>query len=65
MTAWFFMRTNLKVLHVGQELSRGELVVLVVELGHVVEILARQRPPPEGNAAGHLPVRRSPTQRVE
>lgn len=53
------------MLHVRQELSWGEPFVVVVELRHIVEILARQRPPAEGDEAGHLPVRGPPAKRVQ
>lgn len=51
---------NLEMLHVRQELPWGEPRVVVVELRHVVEVLARQWPPAKGDEAGHLPVRRPP-----
>lgn len=57
--------SNLKKFHVGQELSRGEPLVVIVELRHVVEVLTGQRPPTEGNDAGHFPVRRSSAQRIQ
>lgn len=51
--------------HVGEEFSRGEPLAVVVELGHVVQVLACQRPSVEGDGARHLAVRRSPAQGIQ